>query len=817
MKILCIDDDIIDRKTVQRQLEQRFGDELNFETAASADEAFEKLEKDDNFDIIFLDYMLGDTTGLEFLNKLNNKGIDSPVILLTGLGDEEVAVEALKLGVYDYFTKDQLKSERIFQSIINITERRKAEEKIKFERKRLQNIMDSMIDGITITDMEGRITSVNNAVLKQLGYEEDELIGKNLGEVFLEEEDAPRFKEIIEMLASGQMVKAQEFRAKRKDKTYFHVSVNLSVLSDPMGQTEEIVAVHRDITERKKREEALKKAKKEAEIANRTKSEFLATMSHEIRTPMNAIIGMAELLAETELDKSQRSYVEVSRNAGENLLGVINDILDLSKVEVGEIKLEKVGFDIVEVVEKTCDIMAFRAHKKEIELSEHINTEIPVDLIGDPLRLRQILVNLTGNAIKFTDKGEVNLDVNFASKEEAEIFKKGNGRKNIRLLFSIRDTGIGIPKNKKKTIFESFTQADSSITREYGGTGLGLTICKRLIELMRGNIWVESQVGKGSTFYFTAEFGIGEKASKYIESEEIEELEIAGLKTLVVDDTAANRLILREILTRWGAKVVEAENGKEALARFRASYRKSAPFELILLDCRMPEMGGFRVMEKINEEFPKGCVAVMMLTSDNRAGDFSMIEELGIGAYFVKPVKKDALKKAIIDTLKKDREGYKEQVKRKREKEKNKDKEKDKEKDKYKYKDKYKDKRLSPLKILLVEDNTDNVLLIRAYLKKTPYELDIAENGKVAIDKLKTGNYDLVFMDMQMPVMDGFTAVEKIREWEKKEGKERTAIVALTAYAMKEEVKKILKAGCDAHLGKPIRKKELIEMIKTYE
>jgi two-component system sensor histidine kinase/response regulator len=254
---------------------------------------------------------------------------------------------------------------------------------------------------------------------------------------------------------------------------------------------------------------------------------------------------------------------------------------------------------------------------------------------------------------------------------------------------------------------------------------------------------------------------------------------------------------LREILTRWGAQVVEAENGKEALAKFRSSFRRDKPFELILLDCRMPEMGGFRVMEKINEEFPKGCVAVMMLTSDNRSGDFSRIEELGIGAYLVKPLKKDILKKAIIESLRKDKSGTEEQVERKKEK--------------------GKDKELSPLKILLVEDNADNVLLIRAYLKNTPYELHVAENGKVAVDKVKRGNYDLVFMDMQMPVMDGFTAVEKIRVWEKKNGRQRTTIVALTAYAMKEEVKKILEAGCDAHVSKPMKKKELIEMIKAYE
>ena len=260
MKVLCVDDDEVDRKIIQRKLKQRFEDELEFEAAGSADEAFEKL-KDDKFDIILLDYMLGNATGLEFLKELNNRGINSPVILLTGLGNEDVAVEALKLGAYDYFTKEQLGSKKITQSIINITERKKAEDEIKFERKKLQNIMDSMIEGITITDMEGKIVSVNNVALAELGYEEDEedqVIGKNIHEVFLEEKDAPRFKEIIKVLVSGQPLKDQDFMLKRKDNTRFHASLNLSVLSDPFGQTEEILAVHRDVTEQKTTEVRLK-------------------------------------------------------------------------------------------------------------------------------------------------------------------------------------------------------------------------------------------------------------------------------------------------------------------------------------------------------------------------------------------------------------------------------------------------------------------------------------------------------------------------------------------------------------------------------
>lgn len=791
MKILCIEDDKVDRKIVERTLRRKFGDELNFETAASAETAYQKVEANGNFDIILLDYQLGSTTGMEVLQEFNDRKVDSPVILLTGLGDEQIAIEALKLGAYDYFTKDQLSSERIIQSIINITERKKAEEKIESEREKLQNIMNSMVDGVTITDTDGKIISVNKAALSQLGCKKDKIIGKNLEEIYLGEKSST-LKEIFNRLTSEHTIRNQEFMVEREDGTNFPVSVNFSLLENSPGEEEAIVAVHRDITERKKREKALREAKEKAEIANRTKSEFLATMSHEIRTPMNAVIGMSELLTETELNDVQKKYVEISRNAGENLLDIINDILDLSKVESGEIKLEKASFNLTEIVEKTCDVMALRAHKKGIELSNHINPDVPVNLVGDQARLRQIFVNLLGNAVKFTDEGEIELNIEFADKEEANAYKNTTGKENVKLLFSVRDTGVGIPKEKRKTIFESFTQADSSTTREYGGTGLGLTICERLVNLMGGEIWVESKVAKGSTFYFTANFEIGEKPSKYIEPEEIEEVEIKGLKTLVVDDNETNRLILKEILTFWGADIEEATNGEDAISKIELAFKEDNPFELILLDYRMPGMNGVEVLEKINKEFPEDYVTVMMLTSDHRADVLSEIKGMGIGAYLVKPVKKEELKKAVVNIMKKTAEEEKKET------------------------EKEKKEKLSPLKILLVEDTEDNILLIKAYLKKTPYEINVAKNGKIAVGKIKSENYDLVLMDMQMPVMDGFTATKKIREWEKHDGRGRTTIIALTAYAMKEEIEKTLNAGCDAHLKKPIKKEKLLKTIKKY-
>jgi PAS domain S-box-containing protein len=633
--------------------------------------------------------------------------------------------------------------------------------------------------GIMVLDSEQKVQLCNSAFEKLFEYARGEAIGKSITSLFA---DAVPLLE-AHRLALDETPINRVARLQRKDQRVIDVelhTVGLMVNGELLGS----LGLYQDISVRKRAEEEMQRAKNSAEEASRAKSEFLANMSHEIRTPLNGVMGMTDLALDTELTREQREYLDTVKKSADSLLIVINDILDFSKIEAGKVDLDMADFDLRDNLEGILKTLALRADEKGLELLCEIATEVPGIVHGDSSRLDQIIINLISNAIKFTQEGEVVLKVQLETKEGHDCI----------LHFTVADTGIGVPLEKQKIIFDPFTQADTSTTRKYGGTGLGLTISARLIGMMGGRIWMESEVGKGTQFHFTTRIrSRGElMAIGTIAPPEI----LRSVRVLVVDDNRTNRRILEGMLQHWEMNSTSVEGGEEALTELSDAHSVGNPYALILSDMHMPKMDGFELVERIRRRPELAAATIMMLTSAGHRGDAERCRELEVAAYLLKPIRQSELREAIARVL-----GAREQT------------------GAIPLVTRYSLQNASDpetvLRVLVAEDNAVNQRLAVRMLEKRGHRVVVANNGREALDALAKDTFDLVFMDVQMPEMDGFEATAGIREKEKGTGRHQV-VIALTAHAMKGDRERCVAGGMDAYLSKPIRPQELDDILEKY-
>lgn len=662
----------------------------------------------------------------------------------------------------------------------DVTEQREAQAALEHERYLLHALMDHLPHPIYFKDREGHYLRINKALADSFGLRDArEAIGKTDFDLFSYEYAAEARQDELRVMETGQPIVDKEEKMVWRDGRSRWMSTTKLPLFGERGEIVGTFGVSRDITERKLAAEALRAAKEAAESASQAKSTFLANMSHEIRNPLNVIVNAARLLLAGPLTSQQRDYLIAIKESGETLEALINDILDFSKIEAGRLTLENEPFDLHETVQDTLRWLAVRAHDKNLEIACHLRPGVPVEVVGDSTRLRQVIVNLVSNAIKFTEQGEVELSV------EPEGAHNGQ----IVLHFKVRDTGIGIPPDKISKIFEAFEQGETTRTRRYGGTGLGLAISRRLVEAMGGRIWVESQLGKGSTFHFTVRL---ELPPKEVRTEPTTPPPLLrGLRILVVDDNATNRRILGEILQSWDMEPILAENVNQALELLLKAEAEKKPIPVVLTDVHMPGRDGFDLVREVKQSQKLGSTIIMMLSSGDRPEELHQVESLGVTAFLLKPVKQSELLEAIMMALGVGRERELAETT-----------------------DVFRRTPRRKLRILLAEDSLINQKLAVGILEKWGHEVVVALTGREAVRLFEQQPFDLIIMDVQMPEMDGLEATQQIRSLERRSGK-HIPILAMTAHALKGDRERCLNAGMDDYVGKPIQPELLFEKIEA--
>jgi PAS domain S-box-containing protein len=677
-------------------------------------------------------------------------------------------------------------------SCIDVTEQKEAMEHVLREQAFVNGLINAAPEPIFFKDAELRFLGCNHACEALLGMTVAEIKGRMNCDLMPPEISAKLDRQDAETVLSGETRCFQDWLT-YPDGRHAIFETTLTPLRLPDGTTAALIGILHDQTKAWESADALRQAKRDADAANEAKSLFLANMSHEIRTPMNGILGMSELLLDTRLDKEQRDYLHMLKGSAENLLKVINDILDFSKIESGMMDIEAVDFSLAMVMEDCLQAISLQAFRKGLELTYDIDSRVLDVLVGDPVRLRQVLLNLVGNAIKFTEAGEVDVTVDIERQDEDQVC----------LHFAVRDTGVGIAEDRLQHVFDAFAQADSSTTRKYGGTGLGLSISRRLIELMGGHVWVESRVGQGSTFHFTASFIRGHESLLPQSPRPGVGIDLAGRSVLVADDNATNRRILENTLRVWGMTPTVVNDGKSALTALRAARDEGGSFDLVVLDVKMPGINGFGVVEQVFVDPALRSTPMLLLTSGAEMDEMARCRQLGVASCLTKPVSRERLYDAVQNALSRSLstqdqaalEGLPGQA----------------------------DSLVAGLaldgerpNVLLAEDSPVNQKLVMTVLQKRGYRVTLVENGLLAVQEAQSQRFACVLMDIQMPDMDGHEATRLIRLHEAATGQGHVPIIALTANAISGDAEKCLEAGMDFYLSKPVNSKRLLEVVEKF-